>query len=131
MAGMRLIYLTYDGRAKMEKTRTLQTREIEMPDGNHAYTNNSVWQDARRLREPLVIINQGVFPPMGATMAKTDALLQLYEIKLAEKALKPPSVSTMWQRTIYRFVDWILTNGVILGVVVLVLAMVAQTIMGG
>ncbi len=113
MAKMRLMYLTYDGQAKMEKTRALQTRQIEMPDGVHSYTNNSVWQDAKRLREPIIIISQGLHAPLGATNAREDALQELYEIKLASKALRNPSVSKMLTRKIERAIDWVTTNGIV------------------
>jgi len=131
MPEMRLVYLTFDGRAKVEKTRSITTRLIEMPDGNHAYTSDSVLQDARRLRAPIVIIQQGVFAPYGATMANKDAKHVLYEIDVAEKALKPPSVSKMWQRSFQRIFDWFAENIIFLFVIGLIAFGIVQVVTGG
>ena len=56
---MRILYFMVDGRAKMEKTN-VNPRLLEMPDGYHPLTNDSVWQDAKRRMDPLLIIIQGV-----------------------------------------------------------------------
>ena len=127
---MKLIYLTVDGRARMESSK-IGTRMVEMPDRYHPLTNDSVWQDARRRADPAVVIIQGVLGPYGATMANHDIRVLLYEIKLAEKAFKPASVSKMWQRMLGRFVDWIMKYGIIVSVVLFIMYYVVQAMFGG
>jgi hypothetical protein len=93
----KLIFLTVDGRATVENTR-LGTRLVEMKDGYHPLTNDSVWQDAERLRPPAVVMVSGVLGPYGSEMTKEDIQAVLYDIELAERAFKKPSVSKIWQR---------------------------------
>jgi len=131
MPEMRLIYPTFDGRAKVEKTRSITTRLIEMPDGNHAYTSDSVWQDVGRRQAPIMLIFQGIFAPHGATMADKDAEQVLYEIDVAEFALKPPSVSKMWQRSFQRIFDWFAENIIYVFVIGLIAFGIVQVVTGG
>jgi len=95
----KLIFLTVDGRARVENTR-IGTRLIEEADGYHPLTNDSVWQDAERLRPPAIVLIQGVLGGYGSNMTREDVLTTLYEIELAERAFKPPSVSKIWQRNL-------------------------------
>jgi len=98
---MKLVYLTVGGNATTESTK-LRERFIEMPDGYHPVTNDSVWQDAKRRRDPMLFIIQGVRAPYGGTMAEKDVSLLLYEMELRERAFKPNSVSKMWWRALLR-----------------------------
>jgi len=128
---MKLIYLAVDGRATIENTK-LRTRQMEMPDGYHPVTNDSVWQDAKRLRDSIMVIIQGVRGPYGATMEVEDVSSVLYEIDVIERAFKNQSVSRIWQRAFARFGEWLLKYGILLGFAVLALSMVAnQLLMGG
>lgn len=127
---MKLIYLTIEGQAKLENVRINQ-RMIEMPDGYHPVTNDSVWQDGRRLRAPILILVQGVLGPYGASMAEEDTLNVLYEIDVAEKAFKPQSVSKMWQRALGRAIAWVMKYGIITAVALFVMYYVLQAMFGG
>ena len=131
MPEMRLVYPTFDGRAKVEKTRSIATRLVEMPDGDHAYTSDSVWQDARRLQAPIMLIFQGRYAPYGATTANEDAEQVLFEIDCAEFAMKPPSVSKIWQRGIQRIFDWFADNIIYLFVIGLLAFGIVQVVTGG
>ena len=102
---MKLIYLMNDGRARVE-TAKVGTRLIEMPDGYHPITNDSVWQDAKRKSDSMMILVQGVLPAYGGTMAELDTLNVLREVEYAEKAFKPMSNSKMWQRAFQRIWDF-------------------------
>ena len=95
----KLIFLTVDGRARVENTK-IGTRLIEEADGYHPLTNDSVWQDAERLRPPAIVLIQGVLGGYGSNMTREDVLTTLYEIELAERAFRSPSVSKMWQRNL-------------------------------
>jgi hypothetical protein len=96
---MKLVYLTNDGKARVE-TAKVGTRLIEMPDGYHPITNDSVWQDAARKSDGMMILFQGVLPAYGGTMAEHDTLNVLREVEYAEKSFKPMSNSKMWQRSL-------------------------------
>jgi len=110
---MKLIYLTVDGRARIENAK-IGTRLVEEPDGYHPVTNDSVWQDAKRLKDGVMIVVQGVLGPYGASMTEADTLQVLYEIDIVERAFKPQSVSKMWQRALANAWAWILKYGLIL-----------------
>ena len=127
---MRIIYITVDGRAKVEKTRTTP-RLLEMPDGYHPVTNDSVWHDAKRRLEPVLLVIQGVRAPHGGTMEKDDVSRVLYEIELAEKALKKPRISKMWMRQIEAFIEFVQKKGLYIGVIAMVLYFLAQSVLEG
>ena len=118
---MKIFYLTVDGICKIENTR-VRARNLEMPDGPHPVTNDSVWQDAKRIRPPVMIILQDVFGPLGASMAKEDVKIRIYEIKMATMAFKSPSLSKMWQRAFARFVEFAVKYGIwlVIGIVIAV-----------
>lgn len=108
---MRILYFKVDGQAQVEKTNNIP-RLFEMPDGYHPVTNDSVWQDAKRTREPILIFIQGVRGPYGATMENEDVSSVLYEIELAERAFRKPNVSKMWYRALLRMLEWVYARGV-------------------
>ncbi len=126
---MRIVYFTVDGRAIIEKTKT-NPRLLEMPDGYHPVTNDSVWQHAKRTMDPVLVIIQGVRGPYGGTMENEDVSSVLYEIELAERAFKKPRISKMWMRTLERLVDFFLSKGLYIGIIIFVLYFVAQAMMG-
>lgn len=127
---MRIVYFKVDGRAQLEKTKT-NPRLLEMPDGYHPVTNDSVWQDAKRLMEPILIIIQGVRGPYGGTMENEDVSSVLYEIELAERAFKKPRISKMWMRSLERIFDFIRTKGLYIGIIAFILYMLASSVMEG
>ena len=127
---MRIVYFTVDGRAVLERTKT-NPRLLEMPDGYHPVTNDSVWQDAKRKMEPMLIIIQGVRGPYGGTMENRDVSSVLYEIELAERAFKRPRVSKMWMRSLERVLDFLQTKGLYIGVVAFALYFIAQAMTQG
>lgn len=106
---MKLIYLTVDGRELTENWK-VNSRILEEPDGYHPVTNDSVWQDSKRLRPPRMIIIQGVTPPFGAIMAHEDMKAILKEKIIAEHGFKHPSVSKIWVRWISNIIDWVITR---------------------
>jgi hypothetical protein len=117
----KLIFLTVDGRARIENTK-IGTRLIEMPDGYHPLTNDSVWQDAERMRPPAIVLIQGVLGGYGSNMTREDVLTTLYEIELAERAFRPASVSKMWMRALARMIEFMMKWGIwiLVGLVVLI-----------
>ena len=128
---MKLIYLSVDGTATIENHK-IRTRQIEMPDGNHPITNDSVWQDTKRRGPPVMIIVQGVTGPYGASMAKEDIYSVVYEMKSDEINFRPQSISKMWHRALARFFSWFLIYGLPITVIFLVIYMlVNQVVFGG
>lgn len=111
---MIIIYLKKGGTAHIEKAKEPTETLLEMPDGNHPLTNDSYWQDAKRLRDSMVMVIQGVRGPYGATMEENDIALVLYDMKLREMALKPQNVSRMWWRALQRLGDWLVKYGYLL-----------------
>lgn len=124
----RILFFTVDGRCLVEKTKA-NPRLLEMPDGYHPVTNDSVWQDAKRLMDPLLVIIQGVRGPYGGTMENEDVSSVLYEIELAERAFKRPPVSKMWMRALQRFGDFLLTKGLYIIVILFVAFFVVQSML--
>jgi hypothetical protein len=115
---MKLIYLTNDGKARVE-TAKVGTRLIEMPDGYHPITNDSVWQDAQRKSDGMMILFQGVLPAYGGTMAEADTMNVLREVEYAEKSFKPMSNSKMWQRSLASLWAFGMKYGITLFIVIL------------
>jgi hypothetical protein len=126
---MKLIYLTVDGRARIENAK-IGTRLVEEPDGYHPVTNDSVWQDAKRLKDAVMIVVQGVLGPYGASMTEADTLQVLYEIDIVERAFKPQSVSKMWQRWFANAFAWFMKYGILLFIIAIVGYSVIQSFMG-
>lgn len=127
---MRIVYITVDGRAVLDKTKT-NPRLLEMPDGYHPITNDSVWQDSKRILEPMMIVIQGVRGPLGATMENEDVSSVLYEIELEERAFRKPRVSKMWMRSLERIFDFLQTKGLYIAVIGFALYFIAQAMLQG
>jgi len=127
---MKLVYAMVDGRAKVSNAKAY-FRMIELPDGYHPITNDSVWQHDKRTLPPIMLITQGVLGPYGATMSQEDVKNTVYEIKIVERAFKPQSVSKMWMRWLENAGDWMLKYGVMLFVVMLMIIMSAIQVFGG
>jgi len=103
---MKLIYLTVDGRAKIETCHLGGEVMFETADGYHPVTNDSIWQDAKRIKDPIMVIVQGVRGPYGATMEEGDVSRVLFDMELRERSFKPQSVSRMWWRSLVRLSEW-------------------------
>lgn len=116
---MYLIYLGVDGSARLERA-AVRERLIEMPDGIHPVTNDSVWQDAKRIRQPAMVFIQGVRAAYGSTMEAKDIELVLYDLEVKERALKKPKISKMWVRTLAAIGRWFLTYWTILMTIILI-----------
>jgi hypothetical protein len=127
---MKILYLTVDGLCKPENWR-INARNLEMPDGPHPVTNDSVWQDSQRLGPGVMIVLQDVFPPYGASMAAEDVRTRMYEVKLASMAFRSPSISKMWQRMLANAFAWLMKYGITLFIVAIVGYSVIQSFMGG
>jgi len=127
---MKLVYLTVDGRAKIESTK-IRERLVEMPDGYHPITNDSVWQDVERKRDSMLMIVEGVRAPYGGTMETEDIKLLLYDMELKERAFKPQGVSKMWWRAFGRFGELLLKYGWMVFVAGMVAATLYQSFVGG
>jgi hypothetical protein len=115
---MKLIHLNVDGTARIENARVTQ-RMVEFPDGYHPKTNDSVWQDAKRKRPPIMFSIEGVLPFYGGSMAGEDILHELYDVELSERAMKPQSVSKMSWRWLGQLWAGLAKYGVVLFVVAL------------
>ncbi len=124
------IYVTADGAAQVKKA-IFDARLIRYPDGDHPVTNDSVWQDSKRLRMPIMIILQDVLGPIGSTMQWGDIRLRLYEMKLSELAFKNQSVSKPWQRMFANFAEWAGKYGITICVLALVVGASAFSMFGG
>ena len=80
---MKIHYVTIDGKVRISNANINQ-RLIEMPDGNHTYPNDGVWQDSERRKDSMIMILQGVRGPYGSNTTGTDIPSVLYEMELAE-----------------------------------------------
>ncbi len=127
---MKLIYLTVDGRAKVENW-TINARNVEMSDGPHPVTNDSVWQDSKRVGPAVMMILQDVFAPYGGSMASEDVKTRMYEVKLASMAFRSPSVSKKWQRQLANIFHWFMKYGIILLIIALAAPSVLKQFLGG
>ncbi len=127
---MKILYLNVEGICKTENTR-INARNLEMPDGPHPVTNDSVWQHDLRTYQPLMIIVQGILGPIGSSMASEDVKTILYEIKLASMAFKSPSISKMWQRALMRIMDFFMKYGILLFIGSITLWAVYNSLTGG
>ena len=123
-------YFTAEGRCIIEKTR-LSARYLEMRDGDHPLTNDSVWQDDKRTRQPILVIHEGCLGPFGADMTEEDIISIMTEIELIKLSYKKPSVSKMWTRAIARMFEWIVSKGLMILIIAMIGYFVLQSILQG
>ena len=86
-----------DGICIIEKAR-VSSRFIEMRDGYHPLTNDSVWQHDKRRQQPILVIFDGCLGPLGADMTEEDLKTILTEIEMIKLSFKKPTVSKLWAR---------------------------------
>lgn len=123
-------YFRNDGTCRIEKSN-INARYIEMMDGDHPVTNDSVWQDNKRRRQPILAIFEGVLGPLGSDMAEEDIISLLTEIELIKLGFKKASVSKMWMRSLERIFEFIRTKALYIGIIAFVLYMLASSVMEG
>lgn len=128
----KLAYFRVDGSATVESAR-LDYRLIEMPDGPHPLTNDSVWQHAKRRFPPIVFFMQDVLPAYGASMHHEDIKTQVFGTKLKQMALKDPTgrMSKVWIRRIEAFFEFLWSRGAIILVALFIIYNVASAMFGG
>lgn len=127
---MKILYLKVDGLCKVENWK-VNARNLEMPDGPHPVTNDSIWQDSKRTGPPVMMVIQDVFGPYGASMAAEDVKTRMYEVKLASMAFKQPSISRMWQRMLANAFAWFMKYGIILFIIAISGYAVISSLTGG
>lgn len=127
---MRLLYFTVDGRCTPDKCKA-DVEFIQMPDGLHPMTNDSVWQDARRVKDSLLIIIKGVRGPYGSVMENDDVSRNLYGLEVKEHAFQRARVSKMWHRALANFMDGLGRYGFYLGVGALIIYVVVTSLFPG
>jgi len=110
---MKLIHLNVDGTARIENAKITQ-RIVELPDGYHPKTNDSVWQDAMRKKPAMMFSLEGVLRFYGGSMAQEDILHALYDVELSERAMKQQSVSKMSWRWLAQLWGGLMKYGVVL-----------------
>ena len=107
---MTIQYFTVDGRCIIDRS-TVGSRYLEMRDGYHPVTNDSMWQDDKRMRPPMICIFEGVTPALGASMAHEDIKVLFTEMTAIRRCHKQPSVSKMWLRALANMFRSILKVG--------------------
>lgn len=107
MIKTKMLTLYADGHATVENLKLGGERMIEAADGNHPVTYDSIWQDAKRLREPIIVFAQFARPAYGAKFDEKDLQRLLYEMKLREKAFKPSRVNRIWWRKVEELGSWL------------------------
>jgi hypothetical protein len=127
---MKILYLKVDGTCKVENWK-VNARNLEMLDGPHPVTNDSIWQDSKRLGPAVMMVIQDVLGPYGASMASEDVKTRMYEVKLASMAFRQPSISKMWQRMLANAFDWLMKYGIILFIVAMAGYSVLTSLTGG
>jgi hypothetical protein len=127
---MKVLYFTVDGRVVHENSN-VNARFIEMRDGYHPITNDSIWQDTRRLRPPILAMFEGVLGPQGSSMAEQDVKGLLLEVEIIKRAHRKPSISKMWLRALMRIVEWIYSKGILLFITLFAGYFILQAMIGG
>ena len=113
---MRILYFTVDGRVTIEKT-PLNARFIEMRDGYHPISNDSVWQDSARREDGIMCIFEGILGPYGSDMTEEDVAGILTEAEFIMRAHKRQSISRMWLRQLSALFNWVISYGMMLFVI--------------
>ena len=126
----RIIYFQVDGSASAEKIKKIPPL-LEMPDGYHPITNDSVWQHAKRVMEPVMVIIQRVRAPYGGTMEAEDVSNVLFELELEERAFKKHHISKMWARALGRLVDFFISKGIFIIILIFIGYYLVQSMLGG
>lgn len=127
---MMIQYFTVDGRCIITKSN-VNARYIELPDGYHPISNDSVWQDDKRMRQPILSIFEGVTPPLGADMSEEDLKNLMREIELIKLGFKKPSVSKMWMRLLAQIGQVIWKYGAMAFIAVFIGYFLVQAMIGG
>ena len=127
---MMIQYFTVDGRCVIERSN-VNARYIEMRDGYHPITNDSVWQDNLRRRQPIMAIFEGVLGPLGSDMSVEDVKGILREVQIIKRSHKSQSISKMWARALQRIFQFILTAGVPTAIIIFAIIIIAQALLEG
>jgi hypothetical protein len=127
---MMIQYFTVDGRCVIEKAN-VNARYIEMRDGYHPITNDSVWQDSKRLKPPVMAIFEGVLGPLGSDMSVQDVKGILLEVQIIKRSHKTQSISKMWMRALARVFEFVYTRGIPIGIIIFALYFVGSAMLKG
>lgn len=100
---MRVFYTTSSGLATVEEVKP-HVRVIEMKDGLHTITKDSVYRDIENERNAMVFIWQDVTPSQGGSLTE-DALLSIEVAKMNRQSTK---ISRYWKRKYARGMWWFL-----------------------
>ncbi len=126
----KVIYATVDKRARIESA-SLQFDQFEEPDGDHLITSDSVWQDAKRMRPPIVLFMQNVFLAYGSTAGRQQIYTGIYQMKADEINSRPASVSKMNWRVLEQLFDWLRENLFYIFVIALVAYAIIPSLING
>ena len=127
---MMIQYFTVDGRCVIERSN-VDARYIEMRDGYHPISNDSVWQDDKRRRQPIMAIFEGILGPLGSDMGVEDVRGLLREAQIIKRSHKSQSISKMWARALQRILKFILTMGLPTAIILFAIVIIAQALMEG
>jgi len=126
----RILYFTNDGRVVIEKTN-INARYLELPDGYHPITNDSIWQDSKRMRDPVLPVFEGVLGPLGSDMIETDVKTMITEAEIIKKSHKKLNISKMWVRVLQRMGSWLYKYGLLLFVSIFIIYTIIKAFIGG
>jgi len=126
---MRILYFTNDGRTVVEKAK-INARYLELPDGYHPITNDSIWQDSKRMRDPVLPVFEGVLGPIGSDMVEEDVKGILTEVEIIKKSHKNPQISKMWMRLLQRLGGWFFKYGIMMFIFIMIIYFGIQAMMG-
>jgi hypothetical protein len=104
---------------------------IEMKDGYHPVTRDSVYQDIDRKKDPICIIWQGITPPQGAQTTDEYMNNLLLTIEMVRMSRRQQSVSRIWFRRLQAAGDWLLTYGVTAMIFLFLGAVLLNSFLGG
>jgi hypothetical protein len=125
-----LQYITQDGRMIEQKT-VINERYIEMRDGFHPMTNDCVFQDSQRRRDNSIIIAEQCTIPLMSKTGDPEMETLIREYIVAESKFKQPTVSKMWGRSLRALGAWIAAYGIPLGIALLVIGVIVDSLLKG
>lgn len=127
---LRSLFCSVDGQSRAEKVK-LDTLLIEMKDGYHPVTRDSVYQDIERKKDPICLLWQGVTPPQGAETTDDYMKNLLLTIEMVRMSRRQQSISKMWFRKLQAGMNWMMSYGMMLIIMVFVAIVLSQSLLGG
>lgn len=127
---MKAIYLSVTGHAYAENLKAT-TSLVEMKDGYHPITNDSVFRDRERKDDAIVVIWQGVAAPEGANQTRQFITDVFVDIEIKKMAHDRKKVNKIWHRQVAAIIGAVAKYGLQLIIFIIIAYILVDAFIGG